>query len=180
MERSNLDELIAKQAIVEVVLRYCRAMDRMDRELALSCWHPGGTDDHSPGFKGTAEGFIDWVWPIHGAMLWTQHTANNTLIALADDKGGVESYCTIILRSRRQDKVYDLVTAGRYLDRFELRNGRWAITHRQCVSEWHRVDPVTAKISDFRDPPFIAAIPVGEKPLRAARDRSDLSYLLLL
>lgn len=37
------DELAAKWAITEVIHRYCRGLDRMDKALALSCWHPDGT-----------------------------------------------------------------------------------------------------------------------------------------
>ena len=45
MTNAAVEELLAKQAIREVIYRYCRGLDRMDRALALSCWHPGGTAD---------------------------------------------------------------------------------------------------------------------------------------
>jgi hypothetical protein len=31
---------------------------------------------------------------------------------------------------------------GRYLDQYECRDGRWAITHRTCVHEWTRSEPL--------------------------------------
>jgi hypothetical protein len=31
---------------------------------------------------------------------------------------------------------------GRYLDQYECRDGRWAITHRICVHEWTRSEPM--------------------------------------
>jgi hypothetical protein len=31
---------------------------------------------------------------------------------------------------------------GRYLDRYECREGRWAIVHRTCVHEWTRTEPL--------------------------------------
>ena len=43
----SLATMAAQQAITDNLHRYCRAMDRMDRELALSCWHPGGTDEQA-------------------------------------------------------------------------------------------------------------------------------------
>src|ERR1700676_916277 len=52
-----VDELGAKQAITEVLYRYCRAIDRMDRDLASTIWHPGGSADYGPVFKGTGEAF---------------------------------------------------------------------------------------------------------------------------
>ena len=50
-------ELLAKQEITEVLYRRARAGDRRDVELALSCYHPGATEDHE-GFAGTAADFI--------------------------------------------------------------------------------------------------------------------------
>ena len=41
-------ELLDKQALQEVVRRYCRAVDRSDGELFLSCYHPDAFDDNGP------------------------------------------------------------------------------------------------------------------------------------
>ena len=48
MTERQIAETHARLEIQDVLHRYARAMDRMDAELALSCWHPGGTDDHAP------------------------------------------------------------------------------------------------------------------------------------
>ena len=177
---SAMDDLVAKQAIADVIHRYCRALDRMDRELALSCWHPNGTDDHAPNYVGSAEGFIEWLWPIHAGFLATRHRVGNILVTLSGDTAGVETYCDITLRFRRQDEVFDLFTAGRYLDRFERLDGAWAIRHRRSLSEWHRVEKLTLTVADFQNPPLIASknTAVGD-PARGARNKSDPSYELL-
>ena len=60
--------IAARMAIGDVLHRYARAMDRMDKPLALSCWHAGGTDEHTPLFAGSAQGFVDWVWRLHEPM----------------------------------------------------------------------------------------------------------------
>ena len=52
----------------------------MDKALTLSCWHVGGTDDHAPLYKGSAKGFLDWLWPIHAEMVATRHVVGNILI----------------------------------------------------------------------------------------------------
>ena len=43
-------------AIKAVLHRYSRALDRMDKSLALTCWHDDGTDDHRlhPGSSSAA------------------------------------------------------------------------------------------------------------------------------
>lgn len=172
-------ELAAKYAITEVLYRYCRALDRMDRALALSCWHPGGTDDHSPNYVGEAAGFLDWLWPVHAGFVQTRHSTSNVLIALAGDRAGVESYVAIVLRARRGDTLVDLFTEGRYLDDFERIDGLWAIRQRRSLSEWHRVDRVTETVADYRDPPLVVASSAGGTPLRATRERADPSYGVL-
>lgn len=57
---------------------------------------------------------------------------------------------------------------GRYLDRFERRNGRWAIASRACLSEWH------AALGELPLPPGYQALLNGSGT--SARDRSDSSY----
>ena len=173
MER-ELRELLDKQAITDVLWRYCRGMDRMDRELTLSCWHPGGTDDHSPLFKGTARGFLDWLWPIHAAMTATRHFVSNMTIELNGDRAATESYWYVHLRVPRDGDVYDIVGDGRYLDRFEKIDGVWAIRHRTSISCMTRItkqDPALA-------PPLILPNNPESKPARWSRDTNDFSYEL--
>ena len=38
--------LLDKQEIHEVLMRYCRGIDRCDAELLHSVYHPDATDDH--------------------------------------------------------------------------------------------------------------------------------------
>jgi hypothetical protein len=174
----TIEELADRAAITDVVHRYARAMDRMDAELALSCWHPGGTDDHTPLFSGTAEEFVAWLWPIHAAMLVTRHIVTNILIVLDGDRAGVESYWTVTLRMTGEDgALHDVIGQGRYVDDFERIDGIWAIRHRQSLHDWDRVDPVVATMADAAATVEHAAPQVAAKTV--ARDRSDYSYSVL-
>lgn len=128
------EEIAARLAITDILHRYCRAMDRMDRELALSCWHPGGTDDHAPLFVGTAESFVDWVWQIHQPMLLTRHVLSNVQIEVDGDRAWSESYWDVLLRVLDERGMTDITGGGRYLDYLECRDrsGRHR-RHRQGV-----------------------------------------------
>ena len=42
----ELATLLAKQAITEVVVRYARAIDRLDEALLRSVFHPDSTHNH--------------------------------------------------------------------------------------------------------------------------------------
>jgi len=179
MTDAELAELYAKQKITEVIHRYCRALDRMDAELAYTCWHEGGTDDHAPLFSGLAKDFIAWVWPLHAGMISTRHIVNNTLIDLRGDEAGAESYWTVTLRMERADGVYDVIGGGRYVDTFERKGGVWAIRHRQSLHDWDRVEKVTTTLADPMDPPLILPNNPDVPPKPSARDKTDYSYTVL-
>ncbi|MEL7452033.1 MAG: nuclear transport factor 2 family protein [Pseudomonadota bacterium] len=173
----DIQALLDKQAITEVLYRYCRGLDRMDKPLSLSCWHPGGTDDHAPLFKGTAEGFLDWLWPVHAAMEATRHVVSNITIELAGDKAATECYWNLHLRIPQGDKVYDLIGEGRYLDNFEKIDGVWAIRHRASVGDMMQVYEKQLDMTEI-SPPLIMPNNLEAASVNWARDPSDYSYEL--
>jgi hypothetical protein len=130
-------DLLAKQAVTEVLSRYCRGIDRMDQVMALSVWHPDGTADYPPFYEGTGAGFVEWVWKAHAGFARHSHQVTNILIDIVDDEHAVsEAYYTAVLRPPAvDDRVTDLVLRGRYLDRWSRRGGVWAIDHRVAVSD---------------------------------------------
>ena len=74
-------ELLDERAIRAVVLRYCRGVDRMDRELVRSCYHDDATDSHG-SFVGTVDEFLDWAWRLLGRYTTTMHFVGNLLVEL--------------------------------------------------------------------------------------------------
>ena len=136
-----VEELAAKQAITEVLHRYCRGLDRMDREMAESVWHPGGTADYGPMYQGTGTGFLDWVWGAHEALARHSHMVSNALIDVDVSAGTAasETYISVWLRTFPHDGVVtDLFGRGRYVDRWSRRDGTWAIDHRRYVDDLQR------------------------------------------
>ena len=57
---AEVQGLLDKQAVYEVVLRYCRGVDRLDLEAVRDCYHPDGVDHHT-GFSGTRDEYVLWV-----------------------------------------------------------------------------------------------------------------------
>jgi hypothetical protein len=180
MSNAAIEEAIAKLAITDVLHRYARGMDRMDRDLTLSCWHSGGTDDHAPLYSGSAEGFVDWLWPVHAAMEATRHVVTNIMIEVDGDKAGSESYYTVTLRTKGPDGVrYDLLGQGRYVDTFERIDGVWAIRHRQSLRDWGRIDPVGLVGGEPGAPMLIKPNNPEAVAPPSTRDRNDYSYQVL-
>jgi hypothetical protein len=162
MADSDLQALLDSQAIRDVLSRYCRGLDRMDKEMARAVWHDGGTAFYDGIFEGTGHGFIDWVWEAHAGMERHSHQITNVLIELDGDRATSESYVTVVLWTKPDEEggQNELVGRGRYLDRWERRDGVWAIGHRVHLLDLSSVYPLT------RD-----ATSAG-----ATRDQRDLSF----
>jgi hypothetical protein len=139
-------ELVAREEIRDVLLRYARGIDRLDLDLVRSCYHDDAHDDHG-AFRGDLEGFLAWVGDVLTYFDSTMHFIGNQLIEVDGVVAHAESYCVAYHRRGAHDgeEPYDLVTALRYVDRLERRGDRWRIADRVCVFDWSRRDPVVGE-----------------------------------
>lgn len=161
----SMQELLDRQQIEAALLRYCRGVDRHDKELMLSAYHPDAVDDHGMVVL-QAEGFVDWALAYHAEHNpMTHHAITNLTIDLDGDVAHTECYFTFIgtiVGAASQ------LAFGRYVDRLERRDGRWAIAARFCFTEaMHEID--TASMPD-------AYRTIIESNGPRARDRTDASY----
>ena len=174
-----VQQLLDRQAIHDCLMNYSRGVDRLDRELLLSVYHEDAVDDHGM-FVGSREEFADWVIAMHsGTHLMHQHALFNHSCDLDGDTAHCETYYMFAAMNRVGEPL--ATSGGRYIDRFEKRDGRWAIAARICVRDWAPLDdqPDTADPSTMtaiRDvlPPSVREFMASQWP--TARDRTDPSY----
>ncbi|MDH6537737.1 nuclear transport factor 2 family protein [Streptomyces sp. SPB4] len=164
----QLDILWSEREIRAVLQRYCRGLDRLDEELAASAYHEDAHDDRGV-IRGNAHDFVKQIVPVlRDAYTGTLHTLHGTTIEIDGDAAGVETYCTAY-HYRESDGTKRVEQyAGRYVDRFERRDGAWKIARRLVLIDWSLVQEVPL------DP---AEAQAGFNPSR--RDRSDASYQVL-
>ena len=155
-----------KSAIADMLYRYCRGLDRMDKPLALSVFHPRSELDYDHMFKGTGPGFIDWVWGQHRAMARHSHNITNLYVEAAGDKAASEAYVMVLLRLEAPDGVSVIQGNGRYLDQWVRFENRWVIKTRRYVHE-------------FEDKRKLGHDAVPQTKSTSRRDPSDPSYSLL-
>jgi hypothetical protein len=137
----TIDDLLARQEIADVILRYARGIDRLDFDLVRSCYHPDAYDDHG-SFQGGVEPFIDMCRAFLPRWTATQHFMGNMLIEVDGDRARAETYAVAYHRREESNgSGKDDVFGIRYVDRFEKRED-WRIAHRVVATEWRRVDPV--------------------------------------
>jgi SnoaL-like domain len=150
---SVLQVLLDKQEIHEVLMRYCRAIDRCDEELLRTVYHSDAWDDHGP-FKGKASDFIPMIMKVLSEQfLGTMHSICNELIEVHRDTAHSETYVIAYHRLIKDGAEQEWIFGGRYVDRFERRDGSWKIAHRLTVNDWERLQPATGKL--FAPNPFV-------------------------
>jgi hypothetical protein len=164
----TIEEVVAEAAIRDLQMIYCRAVDRMDWELFRTCFYPDAEFDYGVIYTGGLEGFIAMGSAGLATYAATQHFTGNQLVRVTGETAWAEHYA---IASHRIDATadcpeYDMVTAIRYIDRAERRNGDWRIARRELILDWWRLD---------HDP----EVGPGQGPIRkrtGRRDRSDASY----
>lgn len=166
-----LANLVAKDEIRDVLMRYSRGVDRLDVEVLRSCYHADSYDDHGH-FKGNGHEFATFIVDsLSGRAHHTTHAVANVLIEITDLEAGTaraESYGLAFLRRAADDEEWLDVFFGRYVDRFERRDGVWRIAHRVVVHDWS-VSGALGAGGGFPLP--------MEGFTQGQRDRSDLVYL---
>jgi len=175
LDTAALQALLDKEAIREVSLRYTRGIDRHDDALLASAYHADALDDHG-AFIGPGDAFVEYANRAH-AQNWVchQHYVTNQTIDLTGDTAHCESYFLAVLK--RPDGICDMV-GGRYVDRVERRDGRWAVAARICMVEWNvEAGPNSAPLDPdmFVRGAWDRADPSYRRPLEVVRPQRDLS-----
>jgi hypothetical protein len=170
-----------RQEIERVLRIYCRAIDRLDVELLKSVYHPDAIDAHG-SFTGNAHEFAEFIiGRLSAVTSYGFHTITNSIIdvdgerAVAESSyygyhrvpGGIKSisayfgdtYAASAQRDSTIDQEHEYICDGRYLDRFERRNGEWRIVQRMITNEWSQCRP-TSHVLDAAAPSTTFPAPV--------------------
>jgi ketosteroid isomerase-like protein len=137
----EIQALLDKQAITEVLHRYCRGADRADIELVAGAYHPDAVEDHGGVYDGPASAYVENMAKILPKAGQMNHLTTNVIIELDGDVAKVESYILAFSRMKKDGEKFDTLTLARALDRFERRAGEWKIAKRQIIWEWNHEMP---------------------------------------
>ncbi|MBP8671437.1 MAG: nuclear transport factor 2 family protein [Sphingobium sp.] len=133
----QVEELMSRAQISEVLLDYARGNDRLDEAMIRSCFWPESTHKHGK-FDGKSSDFVVYAAKILGGLKYTAHHISNISIKVDGDRAFTESY--YFAHHRRPAKEggseEDAFFEGRYLDDFERRGGVWKIIRRRGLSDY--------------------------------------------
>lgn len=157
---AELQEIVDRKRIYDVLTRYCRALDRCDVALMRSVYWDDARDDHGV-FNGGAQEFSEFI--IREIQNWfdvTMHAIMNVHMEFNGPVACTESYLFAYHKVRGEKRKIEEIFGstylsqfdwskvdgvphvffygGRYVDRFEKRGREWKIAHRQVVMDWNQ------------------------------------------
>ncbi len=145
-EMVETNAFLARQAIEAALARHSRGVDRADANMLGSAYHADATVDYG-AFKGPAADFVAFLADAQKTAGASHHRTAPPSIRIVDKRAVSESYVIAYI----EDDGIQRTVLGRYLDRWEERDGDWRLTHRTYSLERNRNLPGR---SDRSDPPI--------------------------
>jgi hypothetical protein len=155
-----------REEIHDLVLSYCRAVDRLQYDDIRAAYAHEGVDHHT-GFDGSADDYVAWLRRLLPHLDGTMHLVGNHLSEVRGDRAVAETYGTAVhWGSPADEPALNFTTGFRYVDRLVREDGVWRIAERWAVREWTRSDAGLRREPEATGP-------------RGSRDRDDPVYRLL-
>ncbi|QKS00625.1 nuclear transport factor 2 family protein [Sphingomonas sp. CL5.1] len=139
-----MQRLIDKDEIRDAIVRYAHGVDRGDWEMVRSGYHPDAYDAHGE-YCGGVDGLLRWLDERFAGVDNSMHFLGQSLFEFAGPELALVETCFVShrLRAPTSAEASDLAPDdaivregwGRYVDRFERRNGQWRVAHRTVVME---------------------------------------------
>ena len=175
--QARVDRMLDRQDILECLQCFTRGIDRFDREVFLSAFHPDAIVA-AGDFVGSPTDLYDWARAMHDeGQVATMHNLLNFRCEIDGDSAHTETYYLFIARNRDET---NWTAGGRYLDRLERRAGEWRIAMRTNTIEWSGMVPTMALpfagVPDIHGngaPSRTTADPSYQRPLVNRRARHD-------
>lgn len=143
-----IDALLARDAIRRLLAAYCRGVDRGDVALLTGVFWDDSTvvsgvvDASGPAF---ASQIVDYVT---ANLDYCSHAIANEWIEVNGDHAVGEHYVLAHMSAGGRD----VMTGGRYLDRYARRDGEWRILSRTFVADWNTDHPVSMPLDSVYEP----------------------------
>lgn len=131
----QLQRLLDKQAIDEVLQRCSRTLDWLDEAGQASCYWPDADIDFG-FFKGRADAYVPMVMEHQRSAAKRWHVSTSVMIKLDGDEAQAESYGITV--GAGTDDGPRRMYGGRYLDELQKRGEEWRISKRTYLLDWSK------------------------------------------
>lgn len=144
----KLEAYIAKQDIYELSCRYMRGLDRLDSGLLQELFWEDGWCEYG-FYDAEPAAFIEFAVSALQEHSANQHMIGNVLVELDGDEAFGEVYFRAYHKIATESGFEDVIIAGRYLDRYERRQGVWKFAYRSELVDWSRSEPTNDPYFDM-------------------------------
>ncbi|GGI78342.1 hypothetical protein GCM10007973_13800 [Polymorphobacter multimanifer] len=165
----TVEELLARTAITDVLIRYAKGADRGDIELIAPAYHDDAIEDHGGTFLGPAADYLKGMAKVLPTAPRMTHMVTNIMVEVTGNTARAESYWLTFSR-REGAEPFDSLTMARILDKFEDRGNGWKIAHRRLSWEWNHEMPLAESWGRGQIAPDPA------KLVRGGKKPDDLAY----
>lgn len=140
-------DLAARRDIQQAVFNYMRGQDRLDPALQLAAFHDDADVDCGL-LRGGPRAYTDFAQGFLATMTGSQHLIGQMDLNIDAEAGtGTgEIYFFAWHRTVEEGAELDLFMAGRYIDEYRLKAGKWAIQRRRELIDWARKEPAADAI----------------------------------
>lgn len=131
-------------------MSYCRGIDRLDPGAVAAAFHPGAMLIDYGADALPIEVFVEHAMgSLERRFTATQHRISNTRIEFgySGTEASVETYVLAFHVEATDDGDLLHTFNGRYIDRFEERDGAWKIAQRTLRNDWSKVEHIEATMS---------------------------------
>ncbi|MEV6424884.1 nuclear transport factor 2 family protein [Streptomyces sp. NPDC051662] len=140
-ELQELQELLDKSAITEVIHTVAHAMDARDWDLFATCYTPEAEGDYVNVNVAGREAIIAGTKALLDPLHATQHLVGNLRVTIDDDIA--TTHATFIAQHVRAEATGNgqYILGGTYHDTLRRTDEGWKITRRQIRGIWSNGDP---------------------------------------
>jgi hypothetical protein len=138
---AEIRDLAARRDIQKAVFAYMRGQDRLDHALQMTAFHDDADVDCGL-VRGDPQAYTDFAQGFLATMKGSQHLIGQMDIEVDADAGTAsgEIYFFAWHRLVEENGDFDLFMAGRYIDDYTCKDGKWAIQRRRELIDWARKD----------------------------------------
>ncbi len=131
-------DLAARRDIMKAVQAYMRGQDRLDPALQLSSFHEDADVDCGL-LRGNRQDYTDFAQGFLAQMQGSQHLIGQVDLDVDIDAGTATGEVYYFAWHKTAEGE-DLIIAGRYVDEYACKDGKWAIQKRRELVDWAKQD----------------------------------------
>lgn len=132
-----ISEMIAKDAIREVISCYFYGLDSRDFDLLKRCFTSDSKCEYDGG-KKILIGKEDIAEGLRGItqFKYSHHIIGSMMIDIKDNNAKADTYCIVFLNRESEDDNRVIIRGLRYIDELIKKEDGWKIIHRIHIPLW--------------------------------------------